>query len=213
MKFRRKADRDTATAPENGSDAAAVQDSAPPAAEAPRPLDIDEVNDEVERVNLGGLQIAPLEGCELRLQVEEATGEVQSVLLVGEDGAMEFAAFAAPRNGNLWAEARPDIVADLVSRGAEVEEAEGTFGPELLVTARVQTEDGQVGVQETRIIGINGPRWLLRASFLGAPARPGEAADVWEQALAHVVVDRGHQALPVGTPLPITLPDDARRVN
>lgn len=177
------------------------------------PRDLADVSDDVERVNLGALHIEPTPGRELRLQVDEETSEVQSALLVGEDGAMEFAAFAAPRNGNLWAEARPDIVADLTSRGAQVEEVEGAYGAELLVTAQVQTEDGEVGIQETRIIGINGARWLLRASFLGAPARPGASAVEWEKCLDHLVVDRGQQALPVGTPLPIRLPDDARRVN
>lgn len=208
MKFRRKA-REAA---EETQVAASVED-AEQTPEVPRPLDISEVSDEVERVNLGGVHIEPTPGRELRLQVEESSGAVQSVLLVGEDGAMEFAAFAAPRNGNLWAEARPDIVADLTSRGAEVVEVEGRYGPELHVTAQVQTEDGQVGIQETRIIGVNGPRWLLRASFLGAPARPGDSAEDWEACLGHLVVDRGQQALPVGTPLEIRLPDEARRVN
>ena len=55
-------------------------------------------------------------------------------------------------------------------------------------------------------------RWMLRASFLGRPALDPDATSEWEDTLAQVVVRRGEQAMPVGEPLPVTLPDDARRV-
>jgi hypothetical protein len=53
---------------------------------------------------------------------------------------------------------------------------------------------------------------MLRASFLGRPAVDPDASSDWEDALAQVVVRRGDQAMPVGEPLPVRLPDDARRV-
>jgi hypothetical protein len=59
---------------------------------------------------------------------------------------------------------------------------------------------------------VNGDRWMLRASFLGRPAVDPDSAPDWEDALAQIVVRRGDQAMPVGEPLPVTLPDDARRV-
>jgi hypothetical protein len=39
-----------------------------------------------------------------------------------------------------------------------------------------------------------------------------EGAEEWEDALAAVVVHRGSHAMPVGDALPLTLPDDARRI-
>ena len=103
MKFRRKsAEPDTA-------DEALLDGAVDPAAAVAGPFDVDDVPDDgVERVDLGSLLIAP-EGRELRLQVDEATGEVQSVMLAGEDGAVELRAFAAPRDGDLWSEVRPQI--------------------------------------------------------------------------------------------------------
>ena len=53
---------------------------------------------------------------------------------------------------------------------------------------------------------------MLRASFLGKPAVDPDSTSDWEDALAQIVVRRGDQAMPVGEPLPVTLPDDARRV-
>jgi hypothetical protein len=52
--------------------------------------------DGVDRVDLGSLRVAPREGADLRLQVDENTGEVQSVMLAAEEGALELRAFAAP---------------------------------------------------------------------------------------------------------------------
>src|SRR3546814_15956738 len=61
------------------------------------------------RVDLGGLLIAPAEGLEVRLQVEETTNEVQSIMLAGPTGAVEVRAFAAMRNGDMWSDVRRQI--------------------------------------------------------------------------------------------------------
>jgi hypothetical protein len=39
------------------------------------------------------------------------------------------------------------------------------------------------------------------------------AAGPWEETLRRVVVRRGDHAMPVGDPLPVSLPPDARRAN
>ena len=121
-------------------------------------------------------------------------------------------AFAAPRNGDLWGTVRPQIIEDITGRGGRAEEREGRFGPELVCQVPIKKPDGTVGLQPSRILGINGDRWLLRASFLGRPAIEPDGAGEWEDVLAQVVVRRGTGAMPVGEPLPATLPDQARRV-
>jgi hypothetical protein len=77
---------------------------------------------------------------------------------------------------------------------------------------QVAMPDGTQAMQPSRIVGVNGPRWLLRATFLGLPAVQPDDAEVWEDALAAVVVHRGTHAMPVGDALPLTLPDDVQRV-
>lgn len=177
------------------------------------PYDADDLPDgEQERVDLGSLLIAPEAGRELRLQVDEASGVVQSVMLAGSDGALELRAFAAPRNGDLWSEARPQIASEVAGRGGTATEREGRWGPELVCRVQVRTPDGQTGTQESRIIGVNGPRWLLRATLLGKPATDVDGSGDWEDVLSRVAVRRGAQAMPVGEPLPVTMPPQARRV-
>jgi hypothetical protein len=177
------------------------------------PYDVDEMPaDGPERVDLGSLLIAPEPGRELRLQVDEASGVVQSVVLAGSDGALELRAFAAPRNGDLWSEARPQIASEVAGRGGTATEREGRWGPELVCRVQVRTPDGKTGTQESRIIGVNGPRWLLRGTLLGKPATDVDGSGDWEDLLSRVAVRRGDQAMPVGEPLAVTMPPQARRV-
>ncbi len=174
------------------------------------PYDVDEIpDDDVARLDLGSLLVAPLGGRELRVQVDEKSGSVRAVLLATDAGALELRAFAAPRNGDLWSEIRPQIAADASRRGGTATEREGRFGTELVCEVRVTRPDGQTGTQTSRVIGVNGPRWLLRATFLGEPARDPENADEWEAAIAQVAVRRGAHAMPVGEQLPLTLPEGA----
>jgi len=224
VKFRRKSTAPTEVEPggpgnqESGNQEAGNQESGDQSGDqsgdaASGPYDVSEVDVEsMARVDLGSLLIPPSEGRELRVQVDETTQAVQSVMIAGPEGALELRAFAAPRNGDLWSDVRLQIVADLEKRGGSSTEREGRFGPELACQRPVQLPDGKSVLQPARIIGINGSRWFLRATLLGGPARSAEAGASWEEILSHVVVRRGEHAMPVGDPLPITLPSDARRL-
>jgi hypothetical protein len=220
VKFRRKAEPAQEPAAATAGDPATVDgptEADPTSTTTPTgtgPFDESEVaGDGVERVDLGSLLVRPTAGRELRLQVDEPTGTVQAVMLAGPDGALEFQAFAAPRNGDLWSTVRPQIAADIARRGGTTTEREGRFGTELLCQVPVQRPDGTAATQPSRIIGINGERWMLRASLLGRPAVEPDSSGEWEDALAQVVVRRGSEAMPVGEPLKVVLPEQARRVN
>lgn len=229
MKFRRKS-AETATDPaeaeapapevvEGEASVAAAHGSGVEAQEGDLvhgPFDVDEIDlgdEEPTWVDLGSLLITPGPQQQLRMQVDEKTQQVQAVLLAGPDGALELMAFAAPRGGGLWDEVRPQIAADMVKRGGTSTEVEGRWGTELECRITVQRGDGSPMVQPSRIIGIDGPRWLLRATLLGKPAIDAEAATSWEATLANVVVRRGDKAMPVGDSLPIVLPPQARPVS
>jgi hypothetical protein len=206
VKFRRKS-----AGP--GADEVETPEEAAPATPPVGPFDVDELpEDGVERVDLGSLLIAPEEDRELRLQVDETTGEVQSVMLASAEGAVELRAFAAPRGGDLWSDVRPRIAADMAQHGGVATEREGRCGTELVCQLSVTRGDGTTGTQPSRIIGINGPRWMLRATLLGRPATDPDGSTAWEDTITRVAVRRGGAAMPVGDLLPVTLPANARRI-
>jgi hypothetical protein len=211
VKFRRKAQDepvDGGLVDDLDGEPAGEEDLAGRAADGP--WDSEELPaDDVDRVDLGSLLIAPEPDRELRLQVDEGSGTVQAVQLVGPDGAVDLRAFAAPRNGDLWTDVRPQIAAEVAQAGGTATEREGPWGPELILQV------GQRGGQQqlTRMVGINGPRWMLRCQLVGAAAQKPEQSAAWEDTIRKVAVHRGAHAMPVGEALELTMPPQARRVD
>lgn len=166
------------------------------------PWDESEVEwDGTERLDLGSLLIAAAPGVDVQVQVDDATGAVTLVTLAIADAGVQVQVFAAPKSGGLWDETRKQIASSINAANGLVEEAQGPFGREL--RAQVPAEQG---LQPARFVGIEGPRWFIRAVFLGAASRLGNSAHVLESALRGLVVVRGNEAMPVGNPLPLQLP-------
>lgn len=209
MKFRRKSTEARADEATGGDVATGAE--GPAGSGTTGPYDAESLPDDgLERVDVGSMLIH-LEGDrELRLQVDNDTGTVDSVVLVAKDGALELRAFAAPRNGDLWSEVRPKIAADMAQHGGTATEREGRFGTELVCQIPVKRGDGSSGSQSSRIIGINGSRWLLRATLLGRPSTDFEGSGRWEDDITKVAVRRGDGAMAVGDVLSVTLPENAR---
>jgi len=178
------------------------------------PFDAAEVEDldDWEGIDLGSLLVLPSGPMEMRLQVDEASGDVIAAVLVDEQGALELRAFAAARGGGSWDELRPRIAAETARMGGTATEEEGTFGTELVCVVPMQDPEGQQAMQVSRISGHEGPNWLLRATLMGQPAAEPEQEGPWVDTIRSVVVRRGREAMAPGAPLRLTLPPDARQV-
>jgi len=191
----------------------AEQAPADPAA-AVGPYDVADhplTDDDPSRIDLGAISIAGHPELEVRLQVDEASGAVVSALLVAEDGALELRPFAASRHHAMWEEVRAEILADLERQGAGASEVEGPYGTALHLVVQGQTPDGQTVQQPTLLLGVDGPRWLLRVSAYGRPATTWSSDGLLETALRQVVVRRGDGPMPPGDALPLRLPPEAQR--
>ena len=173
------------------------------------PWDESEVDPETEgeRLDLGALRVAPAPSIDVQVQVDEATGKVAQLTFARGDGAVQVQTYAAPRSGGLWEDVRSQIKSSINQSGGLVEEAEGSFGPEL--RAQVKASDGSSNLQPARFVGIEGPRWFLRAVFLGSAARDGESAKALEAMVRTLIVVRGTEAMPVGAPIPLAIPSTA----
>ena len=174
----------------------------PTAAATTGPFDIrDEPADDLERVDLGALRI-PASELEVRVDVSESQ-EVVSVTLVGAAGNMQLGAFAAPRSQGLWAEVREEIKASLAEQGGRGEDQEGEFGTDLFGVLGVDA-----GRLPVRFVGIDGPRWLLRAMLVGDVATDARVGGDFMEVLRNTIVVRGDDPLPVRDPIPLRLPPE-----
>lgn len=193
---RRRAARARQETPEAAVEADEEIEDIPPRG----PYDISAAPKDVPRLDLGSLHIPAVPGVELRVKANP-DGSIDQVLLAHGDNLLQLGVFAAPRSEGIWDETRAQMRQSLTSDGAPVQEIEGEYGVEL--RARVPGPEGPVDV---RFVGIDGPRWMVRAAFYGAAATDPSAAGPLAESLSGLVVDRGQEAKPVGEALPLRLP-------
>jgi hypothetical protein len=166
------------------------------------PYDVrDAPDDGVSRVDLGALRV-PVGDLELRVDVDEE-GTALSATLVQTGGQVQLGLFAAPRTEGIWDEVRQEIRASIGQQRGTVQEVDGVFGVEL--TGSIP---GDNGVAKVRFVGVDGPRWFLRAMLVGAPATDPTLAKRVNQLIREIVVVRGTDPYPVRDPIPLTLPAD-----
>ncbi len=175
------------------------------------PWDVEEVDGQAERLDLGGIWLPHAEQLEVRLDMDEQSGLVTAATVVLGGSAVQLQAFAAPRSAGIWDEIREEIAAGITRQGGTADTVRGTFGRELLAQIPVRSPDGRATLQTTRFIGVDGPRWFLRAVFHGPAAYQPEAAQALEDLVRGVVVVRGADAMAPRDLLPLRLPEQARQ--
>ena len=191
------------------------QDEAPAGPRALGPWDESEFTGERgEYLNMGALLVRPVSGVDVRMEVNQQTKLPQAVHLDFRDGSVQLQVFTAPKSSGLWDEVRAELVAGLRRDGGDPTVSEGPLG--LQVNARFPgtTSDGREGYRLARFVGIDGPRWFLRAVFTGGAAVPGTTSEVLDDAARALVVVRGQDPHPPRDLLELTMPDGAtlRRV-
>ncbi|MGO2002688.1 DUF3710 domain-containing protein [Arthrobacter rhombi] len=173
------------------------------------PFDIDEAPDHGHYIDLGALKIEPIEGMQLRLEVEEGSQRVIAAALELDGSRLQLQVFAAPKSSGLWDGISAQIEESIGEQNGKIDRVEGRFGTELVARVPADGPDGEQGFMVARFIGIDGGRWFLRA-VVGGPATLDRAqAERLEDRLARVVVERGNQPMPPQELLPLTMPAGA----
>lgn len=183
------------------------------------PYDVDDVAEEgPERIDFGAMLIPKSAGNDLRVSLD-AKGRVVSVSIHRDGSAMQIGAYAAPRDGSVWPDLRPELAGSISSQGGAAVEGEGPFGSELhaqlAATPEAATSAGTAAKaaraasanrRPARFIGVDGPRWFLRAVLTGPAATDEAAAAPLLDALREVIVVRGSDPRPVREALTLKLP-------
>ncbi|MCU0278810.1 MAG: DUF3710 domain-containing protein [Candidatus Nanopelagicales bacterium] len=196
-----------------------VTDTAEPAAEpvagdsaaGEGPYDISAApDDEIARVDLGGLQIPIVDNMQLHLEghnEENNTFALAIVVLEEQQAALQLMAVAAPRSGGYWAEVMDELEAEIVGAGGTMSRSEGRFGPELSGQVPAQDAEGNQGLQVARFVGAEGNRWFVRGMFMGAAATSPAMGEFFEDIVAGCIVNRGERPMAPGDLIPLSPPE------
>jgi hypothetical protein len=198
-------------APES-DDAAAPDESGQPdraAADGEKhgPFDRSEVEGLNGRLDLGSLWVTGVPGMELRLEVEQESQKVVGVTAVLGESAVQMQVFAAPRSDGIWLDIRHEIAASITSQGGTADLTSGPLGAELQARMPGQGPDGRTVFSPARFIGVDGPRWFLRAVLSGRAAIDEDAASVLLDVVRATIVVRGDEAMAPRELLALRLPD------
>lgn len=149
----------------------------------------EDVPDYDDYLDLGSYYLPFLQGIELRVKANRATQQVLGSTITYGSSSLEIEAFAAPKTMGLW----DDVRADLIEANKAASEVDGVFGTELALPVVVK---GGRKVM-TRIVGVDGPRWMLRGIFSGKAATDPEHDETkaLNRFFADVVVERGDDPL------------------
>ena len=169
------------------------------------PFDASEVPAMRPYVDLGGIKVAPREGLQLRLEVDERANRVVAVSLDYAESLLQVQAFAAPKSTGLWHGVRAELAQQMAGQGAALVEEDGPLGPELVAQTAVPAEQGG-GTRVARFIAVDGPRWMLRGVIMGKAAIDVATRERVMDLFRELVVVRGEQPMPPSELLPLRVP-------
>ncbi|MDO5511988.1 DUF3710 domain-containing protein [Corynebacterium sp.] len=132
-----------------------------------------------------------------QVQVEMGEKGPKMVHIVTEFGRITPVAFAAPNSAGQWAEASEQITQGMMSDGLDTDVDQGPWGPEIIG----QGEHGKI-----RVIGVEGPRWMLRMTTTAPHERSEGLRDLAREMTARTFVYRGSDPILAGDSLPVVLP-------
>jgi hypothetical protein len=155
-------------------------------------------------MSFGAVLLRVPEGVEVQVQADKTTGRISQLTLRDGDSGMQLQPYASRKSSGMWVEVMASLKSSINTAGGLVEEAQGKYGTELLAQIQAVGENG--GLQPARFVGVDGPRWFLRAVIMGAAARDAGAGVRLAQIFESAVVFRGDTAMAPGAPIILNLP-------
>ncbi|AKK06099.1 putative DUF3710 family protein [Corynebacterium mustelae] len=148
-------------------------------------------------LNLGSMLIPLPHGSEVQVEMGPEGPTMLHVLT--EYGRCTPVAFAAPRTAGQWRETVKELTEGMRNDGLEVRIEYGPWGREIVGSA-----PGAGGV--VRIIGVDGPRWMLRMTLAAPVEHADQMAELGREITARTFVLRGQEPILAGSSLPVALP-------
>lgn len=167
------------------------------------PFDATELTGIGERLDAGALWLPIVPEAQIQFSTDESQENIIGVVYLIADSALQLQPFAAPKSSGIWEEVRLDMRTSVAKQGGSSTEVSGPFGTELNAMMPLA---GAQNFAPHRFLGIDGPRWLLRATLYGRAGADQTAAAPLLEILQNVAVYRGSEPIVPRSLLPLKLP-------
>ena len=148
-------------------------------------------------LDLGSMRIALPRNSQVQVEMGE-TGP-RMIHIVTQFGRLTPVAFAAPTSAGQWAESTEQITQGMIGDGLETDIEQGPWGAEIIG----KEENGII-----RVIGVEGPRWMLRMTTTAPHDKAEGMRDIAREITARTFVYRGDNPVLAGNSLPVVLPKE-----
>jgi len=202
--FRRKNEDNR---PDTGEDGDTASDQVVETIHTDGPWDADALGDMGDRLDAGALWIPLVPGASLQFTLDRNRKQVLGVVYAKNGSALQLQAFAAPRSRGIWDEVRRDMQTSIAKQGGSSQETTGPFGDELRAQMPVPNSKDYA---PHRFLGVDGPRWLLRATIYGKAGSDDAAASEMISIMKDVAVARGQTPHPPRELLPLEIPEQVK---
>ena len=191
-------------------DASDVSPDEPGAQARSGPLDSDGEPAPKGYLDLGALYVPRVPGLQLRGKFEKDKKVLSRMLLVLGQTGITVSVAAAPKSGGAWEDLSEQIEGAITAAGGKVKRVEGPYGTELDAHVAGVLPDGTLGFTPLRILGVEGPRWLVRLDIQGTAISGDEKArEAAEDLIDALIVNRGPEPKIRFELLPFQLPQEA----
>lgn len=147
-------------------------------------------------LNLGSMKLPLPKGSQVQVEMGEKGPKM--IHIVTTAGRITPVAFAAPKVSSQWEDSSTEVLEGMRSQGmTDAHYEQGPWGREIVGTGP------QAGM---RIIGIDGPRWMLRLTLTAPLDKVEELATIGRELAARTFVYRGQDPILAGNSLPVTIP-------
>ena len=177
------------------------------------PFDVSEVESLESRLDFGSIAIVPEAAMELRFDADDTGQEITGMTVIQGDSACQLQVFAAPKTSGVWDSIRDEIADNLISGGGTAEEKLGPLGIELHARMPCRGSDERTIYAPARFLGVDGPRWFLRAVLSGNAALDDAAGESLIAVIRRTVVIRGTEARAPRELLLLQIPNDVAVVD
>lgn len=157
-------------------------------------------------IDFGPLKLPAIATLQAELEIDSASKRIGAVSVRVADCMVQFKVVAAPGTGGFWSDLRRALIANIRQQRGHHTVVEGAFGPEVIATLMGRRSDGSVGEGTARFVGVEGSRWVLRATVTGDSAARDVTVARVNALISQCVVDRGRDAAAAGTVLELSPP-------